>query len=434
MHILAACNAVLAAWRANPFEADETQRHLAEQALELYQPRRLVAAMLDEGLPNRASKLVLALGHRRACAAPDSPDVALDCLPDRLFTRLPFKRGAYLRVAAAAGRCYFALDAMTGDSEAMRELRRQVWAACFGHSLRRALQMERVIRDHDVLLLGETGTGKELVANALLAGAPGPPDGSPAPRASLNAAAVPETLIESELFGHVKGAFTGATEARAGRIRSADGGCLFLDEVGDLPSNTQVKLLRVIETNEVHPLGSDKTAQVEVRYIAATHKDLVGMAERGEFRQDLYERMAGNIIRLPPLRERPDDIPAIGHAFVLRYLGAGLTDDDDVDRVDRWLRSPTTRAYPWPGNARELQNALRNLMLGLPAGLKGSTPKGAIGPEVPPAIAQGTAPMRSVRDWYLHFVLDRCEGNLSEASRVLGVDRTTVRRQLDRKA
>ena len=424
---------VLRAWRANPFEVDDDARAAAEAAARAWPMHDVAAALLRKGDVTRAKKLTLALGHRAACLEDADVERVRSAMPEVVFGRMPRPPSSYLRVVMAAGRCHAALRALRGGSAPMGLLRRQVWAACFGHSLRRALEMDRVIRDQDVLLLGETGTGKELVAAALLAGTPGDTSGMPAPSASLNAAAVPETVIESELFGHVKGAFTGATEARVGRIRTADGGCLFLDEVGDLPRTTQVKLLRVIETNEVHPLGSDATFAADVRYVAATHKDLEAMVEAGGFRQDLFERLAGNVIRLPPLRERPDDIPAIGEAFVASYVGQGLSRDDDVDRLRDWLRAPRTRAYAWPGNVRELQNALRNLMLGLDAGLRASGGRGppagpSAGDGPPEPIRRGVASLQTVRRWYVGRVLEAAAGNMSVAAGILGVDRTTVRR------
>ena len=384
----------------------------------------------------RAKRLVLAVGHQRACARPDDPAWVFDraIIPHSVLGKLPRSDGDYLRVVMAAGRCYRALRAIQGTSAQMRSVRRDVWAACFGDSLHHALELERVIRDHDVLLLGETGTGKEMFAHAIQAATPGSSDGSPAPRAAINAAAMPETLVESELFGHVKGAFTGASDTRTGRLRSANGGSFFLDEVGDLPSFTQVKLLRVIETNEVYPLGSDTAHEVDVRYIAATHKDLESLVDAGEFRQDLFERLAGNVIRIPPLRERPDDLFEIGMSFVRRYTMDATSHDDSLAGIEQWLRSTEARRYAWPGNVRELQNALRNLLLGLPPGLKDDpsipddAPRSANG-ALPPAIDQCEAPLQIVNDWYMNRVLAHSEGNYSQAAKILGIDRSTVRRR-----
>jgi DNA-binding NtrC family response regulator len=330
----------------------------------------------------------------------------------------------------AAGRCYHALRQLEGSSAAMREVRRATWAACFGDSLLHTLALAQVIFDHDVLILGETGTGKEAIALAIQEGCVGPANGSPAPRAALNAAAVPQTLIESELFGHIKGAFTGATETRKGRIRSAHGGCFFLDEVGDLEATTQVKLLRVIETDEVHPLGSDESHTAHCRYVAATHKDLEGMVDDGVFRRDFYQRLAGNVIRLPPLRERPEDIPEIGRAFVQRFLPEGQL-PETRDRLLSWLESREAQRYAWPGNVRGLQNTLRNLLLGLPPGI-GDESAPIADPTVetlPASIRDCAATMQDVEEWYLARVLDHTGENLAASARILGVDRTTVRRR-----
>lgn len=384
------------------------------------------------------------MAHARAHAAPGEPArlAGPDVLSSTLSRALPHSRAEYLAVAAAAGRSFRALQVLQGESEAMSTVRHATWAACFGDSLLHALVLARIIHDHDVLILGETGTGKEAVAHAIQEGCIGPKDGSPAPRAALNVAAVPETLVAAELFGHVKGAFTGATDTRIGRIRSAFGGSLFLDEVGDLAPSTQVKLLRVIETDEVTPLGSDRTYHASCRYVAATHKDLEGMVATGEFRRDLYERLAGNVIRLPPLRERPEDIASIGRAFVARHLPAGAL-ASTRRRIEAWLDSEEARRHAWPGNVRELQNALRNLLLGLDPGVDraaaahaaaragdGAAERAAEALEALPAsLRECRATMDQLIGWYVQRVLERTGHNVAHAARILGVDRTTVRRR-----
>jgi transcriptional regulator with PAS, ATPase and Fis domain len=317
----------------------------------------------------------------------------------------------------------------------MQRARHDTWAACFGDSLRLALDLERVIRDHDVLILGETGTGKEKFAHAMQTATPGGDDGQPAPSSAINAAAIPDTLVESELFGHEKGAFTGATDARIGRLRSADGGSFFLDEVGDLPQTTQVKLLRVIETNEVFPVGSDVSHSVDVRYIAATHKDLMGLVEARQFRRDLYERLAGNILTIPPLRDRPEDIVEIGKYFLESYAKRSRVEVGEG--IESWLSSSEARSYHWPGNVRELQNVLRNLMLGLPPQITSRHPDSGEttaatpgGTNIPASILAGTATFQELGDWYIRRVLDDNEGNLTQAARSLGLDRSTIRRRL----
>jgi transcriptional regulator with PAS, ATPase and Fis domain len=424
----------------NPFEVDDSARADAAEladSLDVADDLRSLTQQGSGGI-ERAKLLILAVGHAQACRHPSTPDAVLgpETLPPDAARRLPRSMGDYRSVCMAAGRGYRALSRILGNSSSMRAVRRATWSACFGSSLRHTLDLERVIRDHDVLVFGETGTGKELFAHAIQIGTPGPSDGSPAPGNAINAAAIPDTLVESELFGHVKGAFTGATDARAGRLRSADGGCFFLDEIGDLPFTTQVKLLRVMETNEVYPVGSDTPYSVEVRYVAATHKDLEELVEAQEFRRDLFQRIAGSVIRVPPLRERPEDIVEIGLAFVQAYLPDSVH-DDHLEAIDRWLRSSAARSYSWPGNVRELQNALRDLLLGLEPELSGDSSTARARPggddsDLPETIRECEAPLQEVSDWYLQRVLEHVGGNYTQAARILGVDRSTVRRRAPR--
>lgn len=421
---------ILSAFGGNPFELSPRAQRAHTIALDTREVVAELRKLLDKGKVDRAKLLLLAVGHRRAIEYPEAPDKVFDrqLFPPDVLERLPRKPADYLRVVMAAGRCYHQLSRILGSSPQMMQARRNTWAACFGDSLRHALELERVIRDHDVLILGETGTGKESFARAIQAATMGDTRGSPAPASAINAAAIPETLVESELFGHVRGAFTGASEPRTGRLRSADGGSFFLDEVGDLPTTTQVKLLRVIETNEVFPVGSDQSYHVELRYIAATHKHLEAMVEAGGFRQDLFQRLAGNIIQIPPLRERPEDIVEIGVGFVRQYLN----DEVDTGPIETWLRSEHAQRYAWPGNVRELQNTLRDLMLGLePSFTATDRPSGSPREaRVPAAIRGFRASLEEVARWYTREVVQHQQGNLSAAARVLGVDRSTVKRRL----
>ena len=417
---------------SNPFTLETPYRQEVAQILSNLPVPEMLSKCIRGGKRGveQAKRLILALGHCRAQAYPTEPKKVLDCatVPTELQAQMPRSLGEYLRVVMAAGRCFQALTKICGTSTRMLHTRRDTWAACFGDSLRHALELERVIRDHDILLLGETGTGKEAFAQAIQTASPGDTDGKPAPSSAINAAAIPDTLVESELFGHVKGAFTGATDTRIGRLRSATGGCFFLDEVGDLPFTTQVKLLRIIETNEVHPLGTDKAYKVDVRYVAATHKNLQNMVENNKFRRDLYQRLAGNIIRIPPLRDRPEDIVDIGMSFARNYLA----DADQLDRIDSWLRSHQACTYAWPGNVRELQNVLRDLMLGLPPRLAGSSLGAPLFPtgNVPMRICNGQSTLQEVTDWYLVKVLADTEDNYTKAADILGLDRSTVRRRI----
>jgi transcriptional regulator with GAF, ATPase, and Fis domain len=217
-------------------------------------------------------------------------------------------------------------------------------------------QVERVApTGSTVLIEGETGTGKELIARAVhnLSSRCG--------RAfvKLNCAAIPMDLLESELFGHEKGAFTGAISQRIGRFELADKGTLFLDEVGDIPLGLQPKLLRVLQEQEFERLGGGRTHQVEVRLVAATNRDLAQMVKRGEFRSDLYYRLNVFPIQLPPLRERREDIPALVAHFVETF---GRRMNKQIDQIPAETMSALC-AYPWPGNIRELQNLIERAVI-----------------------------------------------------------------------
>jgi transcriptional regulator with GAF, ATPase, and Fis domain len=206
-----------------------------------------------------------------------------------------------------------------------------------------------------VLILGETGTGKELVARAIHES--GARRGEPLVR--VNCAAIPESLIESEFFGHEKGAFTGATARRDGRFAQADGGTLFLDEIGELPLDLQAKLLRVLQEGEFEPLGGTRTRKVDVRVIAATNRSLEDEISEGRFREDLYYRLNVFPIRLPALRERGDDIFLLAEAFGQRFaerMGRRFEELTDENKI-------LLKAYFWPGNVRELQNVIERALI-----------------------------------------------------------------------
>jgi transcriptional regulator with GAF, ATPase, and Fis domain len=225
---------------------------------------------------------------------------------------------------------------MIGDSPAMRRVFELV---------------ERVAAsDVPVLVLGETGTGKELVARALHQNS----RRRAKPLLAENCAALPAALLESELFGHKKGSFTGAIADRPGHFVAADGGTLFLDEVGDMPLEMQAKLLRVLEQGEVRPVGSSKTVKVDVRVVAATNKDLAAMAARKEFREDLFYRLNVIKIELPPLRQRSGDLPLLLRYFCTRFaVESGRTIELEPEAEAALCR------FEWPGNVRRLENELR---------------------------------------------------------------------------
>lgn len=206
-----------------------------------------------------------------------------------------------------------------------------------------------------VLILGETGTGKELAANALHIESPR----KGKPLISVNCAAIPETLIESELFGYEKGAFTGAASTRDGLVAAADGGTLFLDEIGELPLEAQARLLRVLQEGEVRPIGSVESRKVNVRLVAATHRDLAKLAREGKFREDLFYRINVVQIKLPPLRDRGKDILTLAETFVKRFCTEMLR--QPLTLTPEAIQAITT--YSWPGNIRELENAMQRSVI-----------------------------------------------------------------------
>jgi two-component system nitrogen regulation response regulator GlnG len=279
--------------------------------------------------------------------------------------------------------------------------------------------------DADVLIQGETGTGKELCAEAIHAAS----RRAKGPFVIVDLAGITPTLIESELFGHVKGAFTGAHTDRAGAFERANGGTVFLDEVGELPPEIQPRLLRVLERRQVKRVGANDYRTVDVRVLAATHVDLEGAVKAGKFREDLFHRLAVLRVTLPPLRERPEDIP--------------LLVDTVLERMGRppSALSEQTRAllaqYPWPGNVRELRNVVERVVnLGEEALPEIPTqvdpPRKAAIPlekELPFKEAKERLIEGFERD-YLKSLLERCEGNVSRASREAGIDRVYLRKLL----
>jgi len=286
-----------------------------------------------------------------------------------------------------------------------------------------------------VLVLGETGTGKELVARALHRfGAT--PDG---PFVAVNCGAIPDTLLESELFGHVRGAFTDARRDRRGALAQAHGGTAFLDEIGDVSPAFQVKLLRFLSDGVVQPLGADAGETVRVRVVAATHRDLRALVAAGVFREDLLFRLAGYEIRLPPLRDRRADLPALVEYFrrrAVRELGFG----DAAPASQEVLAA--LAAHPWPGNVRELEQVVRRLLidcrsLGDPAAVRRAlapSPASAPPAAAPPPPA-GEAPLASLEDAereHLVRVLAATGGNRTAAARILGIERKTLTRKLRR--
>jgi len=302
---------------------------------------------------------------------------------------------------------------LLGESAAMRQLRHLV---------------ERVAEaSSSVLISGETGTGKELVALAIHG------DGARAekPFVAVNCAALPEHLLESEIFGHARGAFTGASQARRGLFVEADEGTLFLDEIGDLPLVLQGKLLRVLQSGEVRPVGSETSRIVNVRCIAATHKDLADLVARGLFREDLFFRLDVLRVAVPPLRERTEDVPLLVEHFLSRSLQRSprsLLVGFEPDALD-FLAS-----YSWPGNVRQLENLIERLVVtagGARASLdevrRALAPVREADPLAP--LLQRPVTLQELEAKYIDGVLAKVGGSKQKAAEILGIDLSTLYRR-----
>jgi two-component system response regulator HydG len=314
------------------------------------------------------------------------------------------------------------------DLAAILRDRREPGIVSRSEAMREAVDVIRRVAKADVsvLLLGETGTGKSLLARALHAQS----DRSSRPFVTLNCASLPETLLESELFGHVKGAFTGATRESAGLVEEATGGTLFLDEIGELTPPLQAKLLDVIERRVVRAVGSSKERSVDVRIVAATHRDVAQRVKSGAFREDLFYRLNVVSVTLPPLRERREDLPELIEHFLA--LSRARYPQSRVERVSPEAMERLL-AHAWPGNVRELSHTIeRAVLLGagrdlavadLPPALRGSP-----APEVLPADA--ILPIREVQRRYAAWALEKMGGHRTRTAEKLGVDLKTLAKWL----
>jgi two-component system, NtrC family, nitrogen regulation response regulator GlnG len=302
-------------------------------------------------------------------------------------------------------------------------------------------EIGRVARtEMTVLLMGESGTGKELVARAVHANSAR----ARGPFVTVNMAAIPRDLMESELYGHEKGSFTGAVERRPGKFELANGGTLFLDEIGEMPVELQAKLLRVLQEREVDRVGGSRPLAVDVRIVAATNADLARSVEEGRFRRDLYYRLAVVPIRLPPLREREGDVVLLARHYIAKYgeqlKGKTLTLAKDAE--------PLLLAHAWPGNVRELQNVMQRALLKLPGnrlgakelmgllpttaandrGIAGLVDQILDGP--PPDEGRHSAALAAIEAPLIAGALVRTKGNQLRAAELLGMNRNTLRERM----
>ena len=302
--------------------------------------------------------------------------------------------------------------AMVGESVAMRALRKQISVVA--------------PTDGRVLISGESGAGKELVARALHAQS----RRAAAPFIEVNSAAIPEELIESELFGHVKGSFTGATAAKKGKFELADGATLFLDEVSDMSPNVQAKVLRVLEEQRFEPVGSNTPISVDVRVIAATNKRLDEEIERGTFRADLFFRLNVIPFEVPPLRERLEDVPLLVEHFSRRFTNAygRKPQKFEPEAIEIMQR------YSWPGNVRELRNTIERVVIMHQSQRVSAQDLPAFGDAEPPASSYRFPSFKEASDAYhrefIQRKLDEADGNVSRAAESMGIDRSHLYRRM----
>jgi DNA-binding NtrC family response regulator len=405
------------------------------QALERLRSHPIDVVVSDRMMPGMTGDELLE--HVRA-HEPDVPIVITTAFGSIESAVEAIKRGAFYYVAKP-----FRMEQLLATVEnAVRErrLRREIASlrselgARTERIVARSRPMLRILElvaraaaaDTPVLLLGESGTGKELLARSLHERS----QRGKRRFTAVNCSAIPDTLLESQLFGHRRGAFTDAREDRPGLFLETDGGTMLLDEIGDMPPALQAKLLRVLQEREVHPLGAAEPVPVDVRVVAATHRDLEALIAQGRFRSDLYYRLNVIAVRVPPLRERPEDLVPLVAAFLEKHgprLGrpAARLTSDALDRLER---------YPWPGNVRELENVIEHaLVLGrgdtigvddLPDGVRDAPRDAAIGP-------RALKPLAEIEQEHIRRALAAAGGNKTVAARLLGLDRKTLYRKLE---
>jgi two-component system response regulator HydG len=416
-------------------------RERAEDALDI-DARDFDVAVVDVHLPGMSG---IELCERLDIDAPELPVIVMTAHNDLQTAVDALRAGAYdfilkpLDLRALAGR----LDRVVRERRTQDEVRRlrdaartdQGFEGLLGSSpaMLEVYEMLGRVADSEasVLVSGESGTGKELVARALHQRSRRV-EGKFVP---INCAAVPEQLMESELFGHARGAFTDAKSERLGLMAQASGGTLFLDEIGEMPLSMQPKLLRALEERQIRPVGSDKEVDIDVRVVAATNRDLEESIERGTFREDLYYRI--NVIRveLPPLRSRGRDILQLGQHFLNRFAAQSRKDVAGVDAS----AAERLMAYSWPGNVRELRNCMERAVAlartreisvdELPARVRNFTTSHVVVAGLDPS---ELVPMEEVERRYILHVLDATGGNKSHAAKILGLDRKTLYRKLER--
>lgn len=422
-----------------------------QAALALLQDRRVDLMLLDLFMPDLDGFGVLRELRERGI---NMPVIVLtgDGSVDRAVEAMRAGASDFLEKPAAPERLDISIRNALAMSELSTELGRLVRAEenrlgfddliAAAPATREAISVARRVARSDipVLIEGESGTGKEVFARAIH----GSSDRAGGPFIAVDCGAMPATLVESILFGHEKGAFAGAVSRRAGRFQEADGGTLFLDEVGELPLEAQVKLLRAIQTGEIDPVGAAQPVRVDIRLISASNRDLAAMVAEGSFREDLFYRIGAFPLRLPPLRERREDLPALSRMFLKRFAAAeGVS-------VDGFARSAleTILAAPWPGNVRQLENTIhravvmadgalirREDLLEPEAEIEGIDRHDAAsaGNGADPFLRRDGHARRllEIEEEAIRRALELYGGRMSETARRLGIGRSTLYRKLD---
>ena len=399
------------------------------------EPRTLVIFMTGHGNADTAIE-AMKLGALDYLVKPLDLDQLQQVVHQALKISRLMHAPASVETAAASGETS---DRLIGNGPVMQSLCKQIGRVA--------------PQDVNVLILGESGTGKELVARALYQHS----RRGQSPFLAINCAAIPETLLESELFGHEKGAFTGADRRRIGKFEQCQSGTIFLDEVGDMPLATQARMLRLLQDGQFQRVGGNETLTADVRVLAATNQDVEAMIERGAFRRDLYYRLRGVTLTLPPLRERREDIPELAHYFLFRFnrqLGTNVQtiSQEALDRL---------QSHHWPGNVRELQSVIREALIGSagptllpefltlelesdsPAELDTAGPLGTVdqnawadlGRFVEHCLSQGhpnvyRESLRRFDRMVVGQAMQHCNHSQSRAAELLGISRPTLRVKL----
>jgi two-component system response regulator HydG len=435
----------------------------AGEALGLIHDTPYDAVLVDEDLPDQGGAELMGRIRR---IAPDLSVIlfSADARVEKAVAAMRSGAHDYLRKTVSSAELRGAVDRAAERGSLTREVRRLrsevEQARGLGQLVGDSLPMRQLISlaervaasDATVLIVGESGTGKELLARTLHRLGPR----SERPFVAFDCSALAPSLLEAELFGHEKGAFTGAVKARRGLFREAHGGTIFLDEIGDVAPAVQNKLLRVLQEREIKPVGGDHVVKVDVRVVAATNKDLKALVGRGEFREDLYWRLAVVPIQVPPLRERREDIPLLAAHILARRAGAAKTPATTAGDGRRYPTRISAGAmarlcsYAWPGNIRELENVLSRAAIlcdgevirsedldlaGLSApGEGGVRAPGSAGP-VPAAAAPGDGrslkamvedAVRAVERQAILDALDRAGGSPTKAAALLGISRASI--------